>query len=188
MMTCEDFELLLADALDDELSPPDRARLEAHLTACETCRRDYESSRDALVAMRQLSGPQTVAVQRVGDRLVIDLSTCDEAGAGGESASRARPDKGVRRLFPGRSMLRYAAGLAFAFFAGYLANEGFAPDRHIGNIAMVTDHTPQAVTWLGRRSPGRSGTLQHALVSAYTQRSAGTDLAKCLRAISRSGS
>ena len=67
-MNCEDVEMLLADALGDELADADRAAFEAHLAECERCRREYETTRAAVQSMRALPGPQRVTVRREGDR------------------------------------------------------------------------------------------------------------------------
>jgi anti-sigma factor RsiW len=39
-MNCEEFEMLMADALGDELSPNDRPVFEAHLAECDCCRQE----------------------------------------------------------------------------------------------------------------------------------------------------
>ena len=43
-MDCQAFEMMMAEALGDELSPEDRPAFEAHLASCDRCRREYESA------------------------------------------------------------------------------------------------------------------------------------------------
>ena len=72
MTDCEDFEMLTADALGNELSEADRPAFEAHLAQCEKCRREYETASRTVSMMRALPGPTRVTIRREGDRLVID--------------------------------------------------------------------------------------------------------------------
>ena len=49
--SCEDFELLIPDALTGRLAPDDAAALEAHLAACAACRSAYEDCSRASAAL-----------------------------------------------------------------------------------------------------------------------------------------
>jgi anti-sigma factor RsiW len=47
---CEIYREEMHRALDDELGPEERARFDGHLTACPTCRREYEALTGAVAA------------------------------------------------------------------------------------------------------------------------------------------
>jgi anti-sigma factor RsiW len=47
---CKKYEEEMHRALDDELGPEERARLEEHLAACPACRRDYAALERAVAA------------------------------------------------------------------------------------------------------------------------------------------
>jgi anti-sigma factor RsiW len=172
-MSCKEYESLMADALGDELSPEDRPAFEAHLASCERCRREYETSREAVAAMRTLPGPQRVAVHREGDRLVIDDSQAAALGASGDP----------RGLSPAvwwaRGVFRYAASVLVAFTAGYIAHAGLMSSdasRPVTPVVQVGDS--------GTQTDGQKS-LQGALVSAYTRNPHRSDLAKCLIAMAK---
>jgi anti-sigma factor RsiW len=185
-MNCEDFEMLLAEALGDELASSDREPFETHLAQCPRCRRDYETARDAVAAMRELPGPQRVNVVREGNRLVIE-----EIGTAGVS-----PTAGVRGV-PGRvrprllgyaaplvrSVFRYAASVLIAFGAGYALHAGLmlsgdspiADAGRTGKLRMDTDQ-PAYVS-------SAPTSFQRALTSTHMSNPARSNLAKCLIAM-----
>ncbi len=69
-MKCEDVEMLMADALGDELSSDDRSVFEFHLAECDRCRQEYETALRAVDTMRLLPGPRplrTGSIHRRGD-------------------------------------------------------------------------------------------------------------------------
>ncbi len=174
-MNCEEFENLLADALGDELSPEDRPVFEEHLGSCERCRLEYESSREAVAAMRALPGPQRVSVRREGNRLVIE----DDDGVR-RSPGRVRRNGGLSRAAWWRSRVsRYAASVLIAFTAGYIAH-----------AALVVQETPMPRGGIvqvpeSKTRTGQQESLRGALVSAYTRNTARSDLAKALIAMAR---
>jgi len=95
---CESYEPMMADALGGELSESDRPAFEAHLDACERCRRDYHSAAGLLGELR------------------AHLETPAESNA---PITEAR---GGTRSFKPAVLLRYAAAIVLAFSAGYLWN------------------------------------------------------------------
>ena len=161
-MNCEGIEMLLAEALGGELSKADRSALDAHLAHCDRCRREYESLSRAVDGMRSLPGPKRVTVGRQGRR------------AASLNAS-ARPILGLR-WFSSR-VVRFAASVLIAFVAGYASHAGL----------MMSVPAPQQGTSLQREAerPGENGgrSLEYAVVSAYRQNPARSDLAKCLIAM-----
>jgi anti-sigma factor RsiW len=169
-VNCEEFEILMADALGDELSPSDRPAFEAHLAACARCREEYESATETVVTMRSLPGPRRVAVKREGNRLVIE----DARNAGLVGAGPRRSITGSWRVF------RYAASVLIAFAGGYALHAGLmAADASRRAVQMTAagpgDPVAPALT--------KSDSLQSAIVSAHVRNPARTDLAKCLVAL-----
>lgn len=156
MMACEDFELLMADALAGEISEADRRTLQAHLANCERCREDFESSGAAIAAMRTLPAPQHVSVERQGNSLVIH---CDPP---------------LVSIPWGGGLLRYAAGLLIAFSAGYGLNAGLLL------IDSTESRHPPAPIVVAVATTPNAGTLEKALVQTHIRRPARSSLAKCL--------
>lgn len=98
MNECETYEPMIADALGGELSANDRPAFDAHLSACDRCRRDYESSANTLRNLRSnLSVPQP---SRMTATVLQRTSARDSRN----------------------TILRYAAAIALAFTAGYVWN------------------------------------------------------------------
>lgn len=52
-MNCAEFDILLADYLDDTLGAPERAALEAHLSSCAGCRNLLADANGALSFLRR---------------------------------------------------------------------------------------------------------------------------------------
>jgi len=127
-MNCEEVESLLADALGEELSAPQRTALEAHWSECERCREEHASLRGAVEVMRRLTRPKRAQARRVGDRLILESS----AGSTIPRSDLARERKWYR------GVLRYAAGLGIAFLAGYVV-------RGSGESAESMAHRPPSV-------------------------------------------
>jgi len=156
MMNCEDFQLLLADALGGELSDAQLAGIEAHVTECPQCRREYESMREAVRSLQSLPEPQPIRVRRVGGRLILSESS-----------------RGAMTSFSS-GLLRYAAGLLLAFTAGYGLRAGLrprgAPPSGSG-VVQVAD------------AGSKRETLQGAIAGAHLRNPARSDLAKCLSAM-----
>ncbi len=152
MMTCEDFEMLMADALGGELSPADRPVFEAHLAECEDCRREYESASKTVSTMRELPGPERLTIRREGDRLVIDKA----------------PARVLRSPWWSRGgVLRYAASILIAFTAGYALHAGL----------LLTGDTPsiQVAETDGQSGTKEPGTTETATIQvADTSREHGT--------------
>ncbi len=173
MMHCEDFEMLMADALGNELAASERPAFSAHLDKCPRCRQDYESALEAVGMMRELPGPQHVTVRREGDRLVID----QRRATGFSLRGGWRELKPATRL--GRGLLRYAASVLIAFAAGYMVHAGL----------MVTGAGRPGPIPVGQGTetglPESDGGLQGALVDAHDRSPSSSNLAKCLMAMAR---
>lgn len=161
-MNCKEIELLLADAVGDELRDADRAAFDTHLAECESCRREYETLRGAMHAMRGVSTPARVSVRREGDRLVI---------------SEGRPAADTQRMWRPATVFRYAASVLIAFLAGYLMHAGLM----IGDAEKAT--TPaDRMAEAPRKSSSPS--LRDALVLAHEHNPNASDFAKLVMAMS----
>jgi anti-sigma factor RsiW len=53
-LPCRELVELVTDYLENRLSPPDRARFEAHLEACEACRAFMDQFRQTIRALGRL--------------------------------------------------------------------------------------------------------------------------------------
>ena len=53
-LTCRELVELVTDYAEDALSPEQRARFEAHVAACEGCRRYLDQYRRTIDLVRQL--------------------------------------------------------------------------------------------------------------------------------------
>lgn len=172
-MNCEDIEMLMAEALGDELSPADRPAFEAHLVECDRCRREYESARQAVATMRALPGSKRVTVKREGNRLVIE----DTRAAGFSPRGHPRRLKPAARAAGG--IFRYAASVLIAFAAGYALHVGLMAVDASRRVELVTQGDEAPTVML----PATGDTLQIALASAHARNPARSDLAKCLVAM-----
>jgi len=154
-MKCEDFQMLLADALGGELSDADRPAFQTHLAQCARCRTEYESMSGAVRSLQALPEPRPVSVRRVGDRLILSES----------------PPRTLAWFSHG--LLRYAAGLLIAFTAGYTLRAGLTPhDATSGaGVVRVAD------------AGSKRDSLQVAIAGAHLRNPARSDLAKCLMAM-----
>lgn len=174
-MNCQEFEILMADALGDELSPADRPAFEAHLAQCARCREEYESAGRAVETMRTLPGPRRVNVRREGDRLVIEEPR--SAGLGERGTSR-RSRFAFSRF---RGVFRYAASVLIAFTAGYAVHAGLMVTDAGRQTLVQVPLTPEENTAQKPTTPGRD--FRSAIVSAATGKPSRSDLAKCLVAM-----
>ena len=167
-MKCEDYEMLMADALGDELSPADRSAFEAHLATCASCRSDYDSLSGTVTTLRDLPGPVGVSVRREGTRLVIEETTERPAAwrTGGSWESRA--------------LLRYAASVLVAFLGGYAFHAGLMP---VSSRVPTLPGPPVLV----HATPDQSSDLHGALVRAHVHKPRRPDLAKALIALGGTG-
>ncbi len=181
-MNCEDFEMLMADALGDELSPADRATFEVHLATCTRCRDDYETSNNAVEAMRSLPGPQNVCVERKGDRLVIRETHTRGVPPDPRRESERAGRRALHRslALPARfgSVLRYAASILIAFTAGYAFHAGLMLTDAGGRSGSISLHVGAS-----------TASLRGSLASVHARKPSRSSLAKCLVAIApgRSG-
>lgn len=164
-MNCEDFDMLMADALGDELAEGDRAPFEAHLAACETCRREYESLKRTVDATRTLAGLRKVRVQRDGDRLVIQPA---------ESDALSWLHEPKRTSMRNGGLLRFAASVLIAFTTGYAV--------HAGRMMADDARQEQPITQVVNTS---LPSVRGSLVMAHTRNPSRSGLAKCLATITR---
>ncbi|MEK6674436.1 MAG: zf-HC2 domain-containing protein [Planctomycetota bacterium] len=130
-MGCEDYQLLMADALGNELAESDRCRFEDHLAACETCRREYEASSKSVQMLRSLPEPSE-----------MDLARNQHEWVGSESA-RQPIRRGLVTSSRLRSMriLRQAASIALAFTAGFGVHGMWTASRFPSGTADTLQHS-----------------------------------------------
>ena len=168
-MNHEQFELLMADALGDELSGEDRAAFEAALAAHADWRQEYETAQRTLECLAELGAPKRVVARREGDALVIEPTT---------STTKTRAP------LPMRGSWRYAAAVLIAFTAGYalhatlVLQEGVRPKESIVDTTPPgSDDQPDVV------AQPTSGTFQAALFKTHARKPSRSTLAKCLIAV-----
>ena len=164
-MNCEAFEILMADALGNELVDSDRAGFDSHLAACETCRREWESLRRTVDATRALAGPKKVSVRRDGERLVIQPDASETLSVSHGSQPMAARNGGL---------LRMAASVLIAFTAGYALHAGLMMAdnaKSAQQVAQLEDASPQSV--------------RTSLALAHVRNPSRSSFAKCLATITR---
>ena len=105
-MNCDKFEMLLADAIGEELADTDRTTFEGHLAMCEKCREEYRTAIATVRTLRTL--PSTTRVSSAIDR---DVALPFASGA-----------VKTRYVRPWVRVMRYAASVLLAFTAGYGAH------------------------------------------------------------------
>lgn len=206
-MNCEEFELLMADALGGELSAADRPALEAHLAGCERCRRDFESSRQTLNDMRALPGTRKVRARREGNRLVIEdaaterdvapiegaIAERDAAGRNAAERSAAKPDlAGGTSLDWRTGSLQTGGAPARSRFARFMASPlRYAAGLLIAFTAGYAMHAGLTLADAARLGPPvavappqPAPSFEGSVMRAYARNSGRSDLAKCLIAMS----
>ena len=162
-MKCNEVQELLADALGDELTPAGRQALDAHLQECGRCRRELDSALTALAKMRSLPGPESVSVDRVGDRLVI---------------SGTRAPLRIRAFRPSGPAFRYAASVLIAFASGYAF--------HAGRMMMSqawSAKPPRQTSLQPRDTDEPQETLESALARVHVAKPGRSHFAKCVIAM-----
>ena len=178
-MTCEDLEMLMADAAAGELSEADRPTFEAHLAECAKCRLELDSLQRSLEQMRLLPSPSKAG--DIPDRRAKMIFAPPSAATGRwadrsieKPSSHPGSPRGLRPLGGGKTALRlfrYAASVLLAFAAGYGVHAGLmmggsgSGEHRVGQIETVT--------------------LTQALVSTHRQNPSRSDLANCLAAMFR---
>lgn len=158
-MNCEQFENLLADELGGELDPARRVAFEQHKAHCAACRSEHASLLGTVGRLSSLPAAAGMRVERVGDQLILAPALLNAR----------RGSFQVSKLI---GWLRIAAGVAFAFMAGYAAH-GLRPS---GAPTIVT---PTASS----NSPTPVRTLQSAVALQYARNPGRSDLAKGLLAM-----
>ncbi len=180
-MNCEDFDMLMADALGDELSPDDRPDFETHLASCDRCREEYASASDVIASLRSIPGPERVVVRREGDRLIIQdgVEPASSTAIHDETTLRhgsARWRSSTNPTFG--SLMRYAASLLIAFTGGY--------GLHAGLIVFGSpDSTASTTVVVDSPSTGAElASLEGAIRETHTRKPTRSGLATCLIAMS----
>ena len=167
-MNHEQFELLMADALGDELTGEDRAAFEAALAAHADWKQEYETAQRTLGCLAELGAPKRVVARREGDALIIEPRTTKTVAS--------KPVRGV---------WRYAAAVLIAFTAGYalhatlVLQEGVRPQESIVKNVVQPDAPGVRATPAG----GDSGTFEAALFKTHARKPSRSSLAKCLIAV-----
>ncbi len=159
-MNCQEFEMMLAEALGDELREGDRQAFDAHAAECARCRSEFASLRRTVTTLQMLPAAQGVRLERVGDQLILSTAACG-----------LHPPSPLTRWFG--ALVRYAACVVLAFAAGYSLH----PER-IGPALNWGPRAPRVVS-----TGSRSDSLQAALTGAYGRNPTRSDLAKCLIAM-----
>lgn len=124
-MTCHQALSLLEDSVDNELSPSQAAELEEHLSACATCRQEYQASQQLKQYLKQLQ--QDSLVPNPGEDYWSEVTSLVLAKTSGLSVSNTdsvriievRPKAEERRSLV-RSLMLFAASLVIMLSAIYL--------------------------------------------------------------------
>lgn len=165
-MNCNDFELLMADALEGELSSTDQRRLDEHLARCRECSVQFDAAKRSLKALQSMPEP--------------DMDRCDQTDVAKSlrvAAVReiARP-KTTRNAL---AALRYAAVIALAFSGGYFWRN--LPEAHLPtNTAPTSRVIAPADSLLGQYD---DHSLMGALAAAHFRNPTQSNLAKCMAAM-----
>lgn len=158
-MNCERAKDMLADALGNELTATDRTAFDEHLAGCDACRLEFASLTKTLGALRRLETVPPQASLPIG------------AIAAGATSPRFR-------LLA--SLARYAAVVALAFVAGFLARGGVKSDGDIDG-----PRRPGA-SIVGPRDDGDL-TTRSALAFAHRRNPHANQLAKLMMALHARG-
>jgi Putative zinc-finger len=162
-MSCDDFEMLMADALGGEMADSDRAQFEGHLAFCATCRGEYQSMVGAVEKMRSLPGSSLVSEAVAREAISIDVGEGRGHGHGRGNGRGSRSGMGA--------LYRYAACILFAFGAGYVLR-GEARSELPVDVPTITETAkPTGVT------------LETALVSAHRKKPGGSSLSMAMTAM-----
>lgn len=165
-MKCEEFELLLADALGDELSENGQVVLDRHLATCPACRCDYESAMRTVDGMRSIPGSKSVRMRREGRRWIVDDTHADGVTPPTRSAPRTQ----------GYGVFRWAASILIAFTTGYAFHAGVMMKGAIERF----EPTPMMVDVDG------SVNVYGALLRAHAVKPSRANLAKALMVLGKS--
>lgn len=166
-MNCTDFEPLMADALEGELSSVDQRRLDEHLDRCRECSVQFDEAKRSLRALRSMPEP--------------DMDRCAQADLA--KSLRVNAVREIARPKSARyalAALRYAAVITMAFTGGYFWRN--LPEAHLPSntasrppIVVSTDDS-----LLGRYD---DHSLIGALAAAHFRNPTQSNLAKCMAAM-----
>lgn len=146
---CRVLDDVLADLLGGELAGPQRARAEAHLESCPSCRARVAGLRSAREMVVIASGDAAFAERAAG-------------GARTADPMRSRPARPAR-------WLAAAAVLGLMFILGFAAGRAGRAPRveeapHLASVPAPTAPIAQRFTEAARNLP-RSGSMAWALTS-----------------------
>jgi anti-sigma factor RsiW len=186
-MKCDDFEVMLAEALGGELSDADRPLFERHLAGCAVCRSDYESGLATVARLRGLPAADA-------ERALVDAARMAEEAAGspgsfahqvaltpdpspkGRGGVGPRPIPMPRKRW-GFAGLRYAASVVIAFSAGYAVN-GLGGTKGAGEGSMQP-----AMFESPAKEQLASATFGAAYAETYQRQPSRSELSRCLTAV-----
>lgn len=142
-MTCEDVNSLAADYLGGELSPSLRSEVDAHLVDCAACRSELAGLATAAHALHATTVSPAEAERRVAS-LAVPASSPVSVGPSHRAAPPLARSRGAAAWWV--APLRYAAVIALAFTAGFVARGTLRPqtDRPL-HSARVEGASPVAV-------------------------------------------
>ena len=186
-MTCEQIELLFADALGGELEPSDRRIFDAHLVSCAGCRAEFAALTDTAALLRgYLADNRPVSDANVAREDVANISgSGDDVGLGAKNRAQ-RVSVSRSTLWP--ALLRYAAvivlsfGIGFAVRGGLINTQGDEPS--IASGAGQTDSVASSDNF--KKPPSRKSleaTLEARLLAAHQAAPHASDFTKSLMAI-----
>lgn len=113
-LECSQFEALLADALDDVLSPGDQTAFDAHARSCTLCGPMLADAREGRLWLETLDDvePPKNLIHNI-----LAATTMAEAAPGAEPAAIRTKRTGFRPLFAGFFRSRVATSFSMAFFS-----------------------------------------------------------------------
>lgn len=147
MLSCDNCQQLIADALYDALDATQQQKLESHLQECASCREQYAEIRraiDTLQAQEVGSGlyddiPERVAMDTLWDRLQPELNRIDA------ERYRALPKQRNHRLIGMGLALAASLALLVAILPLVSNNEETAPPATASNLI-----SPELMDYLTR--------------------------------------
>ena len=138
-MSCQEYEVLIGDAVDDAIDDGSRQRLDAHLAVCAACRQMAEDFRVIRSSALDLERP--VPSPQVWTRIAANLDTRRVIGS---DPMRRRVSWGLTLQWP--QLAAAATVIVFAAGIGWMAWRDLSPAADPGVIAVgVTDRDPQPV-------------------------------------------
>ena len=118
-LACNEFEALLAEALDETLAREVLQKFEAHGESCQVCGPLWAESREGMLLMRSLeeAEPPKNLVHNILAVTTMKPESVVPAADAAPSGWLARMGRGVRPSFAGLLRSRFAMSFAMAFFS-----------------------------------------------------------------------